>query len=209
MNRQHLAVLLLLPISGFGLGYAVAPKEQLDHEVQQSGFLQTDTSRIISATVESLRDEKKMLVFSYKGTVKVHVERKMWFVLGGHQELIVPGVVPYYLDLSALSLSDVTYDEKSKILTVAVPKLSLGDIAFQPEDATTVNGGVLTFSDDVVAELAKTNYKQARRAFTAQAQGRILVEAAKKQAIGNIQSYFEIPLRITGHPEIRVVARFK
>ena len=202
------AALIGIPLAAFGLGYWIAPKEQLDTVVEHTGFLQTDTKKVLSATVESLRSENKMLVLSYKGTVRVKVERTKFWVLGASQELIVPGVVNYYLDLSKLSLADVTFDEKAKLVRVKLPPVVMGDIAFQPEQATTINGGVLTFSQAQVDELLKANYASARRAMTAQAQGPGFVDAARRQAIGNVQSYFEVPLRIVGQPDVKVVATF-
>lgn len=200
--------LLLLPIATFGLGYWVAPKEQLDRAVEQSGFLQVDTKQVLATTVESLREENKMLVFSYKGTAQVSVKRTKLWVFGGTQQLIVPAVVNYYIDLQDLTLADVAFDEKTKIVRVKLPKVTLGDIAFQPEKATTINGGLLTWSQDQVDELQKLNYASARRAMTAQAQGQGMVAAARRRAINNVQSYFEIPLRIVGQPDVEVVATF-
>lgn len=200
--------LLLLPIATFGLGYWVAPKEQLDREVEQSGFMQVDTKQVLATTVESLREENKMLVYSYKGTARVKVKRTKLWLFGGTQQLIVPAVVNYYIDLRDLTLADVQYDEKTKIVRVKVPRVTLGDIAFQPEQVLTDNDGVLTFSQAQVDELQKLNYASARRAITAQAQGKGFVAAARRRAIENVQSYFEIPLRIVGQPDVKVVATF-
>ena len=200
--------LIGIPLAAFGLGYWVAPKEQLDTVVQHTGFLQTDTKKVLSATVESLRNENKLLVFSYRGSAHVRLDRTRFWVFGASQELIVPGVVTYYLDLSKLSLADITYDEKAKLVRVKLPPVVMGDIAFQPEQATAINGGVLTYSQAQVDELLKANYATARRAMTAQAQGAAFVGAARRQAIANVQTYFEIPLRIVGQPDVKVAATF-
>ena len=200
--------LIAIPIAAFGLGYWVAPKEQLDEEVEQTGFLQTDTNKVLATTVESLRNENKMLVFTYKGTAKVRGSRTKAWVLKGHQDLIVPAVVNYYIDLSKLSLANVTYDETAKLVRVKLPPVVMGDIIFQPEQATTINGGLLTYSQTHVDDLLKRNYAKARRAVTAQAQGKTFVEAAQSRAIKNVESYFEIPLRIVGQPDVKVAATF-
>lgn len=201
-------VLVALPLAAFGLGYWVAPKDQLDEEVEQTGFLQTDTNKVLSATVDSLRSENKMLVFAFKGTARVRAERKWAWVVKGKQELIVPAVVNYYVDLSRLSLAHVTYDEEAKLVRVKVPPVIIGDIAFQPEQAVAINGGILTYSQSQVDELLKRNYTKARRAVTAQAQGKAFVEAARSRAIENLETYFEVPLRIAGKPDVEVAATF-
>jgi len=208
MTGRPIAALVLPPLLAFGLGYWVAPKEQLDEEAKHTGFFRVDTSKVLRATIESLREENRLLVYSYKGSASVRAARTDWLILSGTQELNVPAVVNYYVDLSGLTLADVTYEEKARLVRVKLPKLQMGDVAFQPENATTINGGILTFSESQVEDLRKLNYAKARRAMVAQAQQPGLINAAKRQARANIESYFAIPLRIAGQPDVKVVATF-
>jgi hypothetical protein len=208
-GRSTIGLVVATHLAALGTGYWLAPKQAIDQEVRQAGFFRTDTTRILSATVESLRKENRLLVFSYKGTAKVEAGRSILWLLRGHQELQVPAVVNYYLDLSQLTLSNVTYYERAKLVRVQLPKLTVGDIAFQPENATTINGGILSFSNEQVEDLRKLNYATARKAMVAQSQQAGLVNAAKQQAIANVQSYFEIPLRIAGLPDVKVTASFR
>ncbi len=207
--RPTIGVLVVTHIAALGVGYVVAPKQALDSEVKHSGFFTLDKTKVLTTTIESLREENKLLIYSYKGMAKVEAERSVLWVFGGRQELSVPAVVTYQLDLSGLSLADVTMNERAKLLTVKLPKVTLGDIAFQPENATTINGGVLTFDDDQVEALRKLNYSAARKTMVAQAQQPGLINAARRQAIANVERYFEIPLRIAGMPDVKVVATFK
>lgn len=200
------ALLIVSHLAVAGGVYALTDRRPVDTEVKNEGYFQVDTTKVLATTVESLRDERRMLVFSYKGTAKVQAERSVWWLFGGRQELIVPGVVNYYVDLSDLTLGDVSFNETAKIVTVRLPKVTLGDIAFQPENATTINGGILTWDDDKVEALRKLNYRNARRAMVAQAQQPGLLNAARRQARSNITGLFEIPLRIAGQPDVRVVA---
>lgn len=208
MNGRAIGLLAATHVVALGVGYVVAPRELLDGEVRHTGIFTVDTTKVLATTVESLREENKLLVFSYKGTAKVQAGRTVLWLFGGEQELIVPAVVSYYLDLSDLSLADVRYDERAKLVTVKLPKVTLGDIAFQPESATTINGGVLTFSDEQVEALRKANYTKARRAMIAQAQQPGLLNSAKRQARANVENYFAIPLRIAGLPDVKVAATF-
>ena len=206
--RPNLPIIIATHAVALGSGYYLAPKEHLDSEVEHTGFFQIDTKRVLSNTVESLRAENKLVVWSYKGSATVQVDRTKWWVFSGHQTLIVPAAVSYQLDLSKLTLDLVSYNETARIVTVKLPPLELADIAFQPENATTINGGILTYDDDQVEALRKLNYRNARRTMIKQAQGKTMVDAAKGQAKKNVQSYFEIPLRIAGQPDVRVVATF-
>ena len=189
--------------------YALTDKRPVDTEVKSTGFFQVDTTKVLATTVESLREESKMLVFSFKGNAKVQAERTKLWLFGGRQELSVPAVVSYYVDLSELSLADVAFNEPAKLVTVRLPRVTVGDIAFQPENATTINGGILSFDDDQVEALRKLNYLAARRAMVAQSQQRGLRRAAEKQAVTNLEQYFSIPLRIAGRPDLKVVATFR
>lgn len=200
LAATHVAALLV--------GYNVAPRELLDTEVRQSGLFTTDTMKVLSATVRSLKAENKLLVYTYVGDTRVTVSRSKLWVFRGHQELIVPANVPYVLDMGDLGLEDIQFDEKTKIVRVNLPRIKLGDIAFQPEQARTTNGGLLTWSQEEVDELTRLNYATARRSFTKQAQGAEIVEQARRRAQENIKNYFEIPLRIVGQPDVRVVADF-
>ncbi|GAA0728998.1 DUF4230 domain-containing protein [Sphingomonas japonica] len=201
--------MILTHLGAVGVGFAAADKRPVDTEVENTGFFQVDTTKVLATTVESLREENKLLVFSYKGTASVRTDRTMLWVFGGRQELIVPAAASYFLDLSDLTLADVSYNDAAKVVTVRLPKITLGDIAFQPEAATTINGGILSWDDDQVEALRKLNYRSARRAMVAQAQQPGLLNAAKRQAVRNVSSYFEIPLRMAGRPDVKVVATFR
>jgi hypothetical protein len=203
------AVLVVSHLAVAGGVYALTDKRPIDTEVHDEGYFQITTTKVLATTVESLRDENRLLVFSYKGNARVRTERTKWWLFGGRQELNVPAIVNYYVDLSRLSLADVSYNETAKIVTVHLPKLTLGDIAFQPENATTINGGLLTWDDDQVEAMRKLNYVSARRAMVAQAQQAGLINAARRQASENVTNYFEIPLRIAGQPDVKVIATFR
>jgi hypothetical protein len=186
-------------------GFALAPRELLETEVAGAGFFTVDTKRVLAAAVESLRAENKLLVYSYRGAANVSVERSVFWLLTGQQDMIAPAAVSYYVDLSALS---VRYDERTQVVAVTLPALVMGDVAFEPEAARTINGGVLTFSEAQVEELRRINYRTARRAFIAQAQRPSLLEAAKQEARRAVESALAVPLRVAGRPEVRVVAQF-
>ncbi len=200
--------ILLTGAAGLGAGYVLAPKEILDNEVTDSGFFRVDTTKVLATTVESLRAENSLVVWSYKGTASVRATRKSWWIFEGEQRLIVPYTIDYRLNLSDLTLDKVEYNEKAKLVTVRLPKLRLSDVAFQPEQATTINGGILSYSDDTVQALGKLAYGTARKAAVKQAQQRSMVDVAKRQAKENVEAYFEIPLRIAGQPDVKVVATF-
>ena len=201
-----LRLLALTHLIAAGAGFAIAPRELLETEVVHNGFFETDTKRVLAAAVESLRAENKLLVYSYKGFAAVSVERDGFLLFDGRQDLIVPAAVSFFVDLSRLTAG---YDETSRVVTINLPPLVMGDVAFEPEGARINNGGLLTFDQDQVEALSKLNYASVRKAIVKQSQGRTVVEAAEMQARSSVQSVLALPLRIVGRPDIAVVARFK
>ncbi|MBA3511246.1 DUF4230 domain-containing protein [Sphingomonas sp.] len=191
------------------VGWSLAPRELLETEVEHSGFFTTDTRRVLSAAVESLRAENRLLVYSYKGVAAVSVERDGFLFLDGRQDLIVPAQVGYYVDMSDLDQDDVSFDARAAVVTVSMPPLTMGDVAFEPEGARTINGGLITFDQSEVDALSKLNYATARRAFLKQAQGEALVQVAKRQARDNVRRQIGMALRVGGRADVRVVATFR
>lgn len=207
--RPSFQALIVSHLAVAGGVYAFTPRYPVDTEVKHTGYFTVETTKVLATTVESLREENKLLVFSFKSAPEVVADRTRFYLFGVHQRLIVPAVVNYYLPLSDLTLADVRFDERAKLVTVRLPRLVIGDVAFQPENATTINGGLLSFSEAAVEDMRKLNYAQARRAVLAQAQQPGFLNTARKQAVADVQQYFEIPLRIAGQPDVKVVAAFR
>jgi len=200
-----LRLLLITHLVVAGAGFAIAPRELLETQVAHNGFFEADTKRVLAAAVESLRSERRLAVYSFKGFAAVSVERDGFLFLNGQQDLIVPASIVYYVDLSHLK---VTLDETSTIVTIQLPSLTMGDVAFEPEGASVRTAGLLTWSQAEVEELSKLNYGTARKAFTKQAQGAALVNAAKIKAVNAVATIVQTSLRAAGRPDIKVVASF-
>lgn len=207
--RASAPLLIASHLAVAGGVYAAIDKRPVDTEVQHEGYFSVTTSHILAATVASLREEAKLEVFSFKSSPQVVTDRTRFYLFGIHQRLVVPATINFYLPLSDLSVADASYDERAKIVTIKLPRLTIGDVAFEPEKATTINGGLLSFSETEVEEIRKLNYAQARRAVVAQAQQAGFINIAKRQAIATVEQYFSIPLRIAGLPNVKVIATFK
>lgn len=207
--RAVVALLLATHLAAGAVGWHLAPREILDSEVKHTGPFQTDQTKVLRAAVESLREENRLEVLSVTGNVAVQTDRSIvvW-PFRGSQVLVVPTNYTYSIDLSDLTLADVRYDERAKLVTVRLPKLVMGEVAFQSERALVVNSGLITWSDAQVQELMRANYLGARRAAVKQAQDAGLIAVARRRAQADVASAFEIPLRIAGLPDVKVAATF-
>ena len=89
INLRH-AALTLAAVAGvsFVVGYQVAPREILDSTVEHVGFLTVDTKKVLSATIESLKSESRLVSYSYVGTQNVSIDRDKWIVFNGNQQFL-------------------------------------------------------------------------------------------------------------------------
>ncbi len=208
INLRH-AALTLAAVAGvsFVVGYQVAPREILDSTVEHVGFLTVDTKKVLSATIESLKSESRLVSYSYVGTQNVSIDRGKWIVLNGNQQLIVPATVSYFIDLAQLTETSATFDESTNTVTVTLPKLML-TVEFDPRRATIINNGLLTLNDEVVQALTKINYDTARKSAIKQGQQAALVQSARDRTTENIERLFQVPLHAAGKAGVKVIVTF-
>ncbi len=208
INLRH-AALTLAAVAGvsFVVGYQVAPREILDSTVEHVGFLTVDTKKVLSATIESLKSESRLVSYSYVGTQNVSIDRGKWIVLNGNQQLIVPATVSYFIDLAQLTETSATFDESTNTVTVTLPKLML-TVEFDPRRATIINNGLLTLNDEVVQALTKINYDTARKSAIKQGQQAALVQSARDRTTENIERLFRVPLHAAGKAGVKVIVTF-
>ena len=202
-------LLALAAIAGisFFAGYKVAPREILDSTVEHVGFLTVDTKRVLSATVESLKSESRLVSYSYVGNQSVSIERSYWYLFDGNQQLIVPATVSYFVDLSKFNESSATFDASKNTVNVMAPKLML-TVDFDPRRATIINSGMPTLNDSVVQVLTKLNYDTARQSAIKQGQQAEFVRLAKDRTRENIERLFRVPLQVAGKVGVKIVVSF-
>lgn len=208
INLRH-AALALAAVAGisFFVGYKVAPREILDSTVEHVGLLTVDTKRVLSATIESLKSESRLVSYSYVGNQSVSINRSSWYLFNGHQQLIVPATVSYFVELAKLTESSAIFDESTNTVTIVVPKLML-TVDFDPRRATMINSGMLTLDDSVVQALTRLNYDTARKSAIKQGQQAELVRLAKERTRENIVRLFQVPLKVAGKAGVKIVVSF-
>ena len=208
INLRH-AALTLAAVAGvsFVVGYQVAPREILDSTVEHVGFLTVDTKKVLSATIESLKSESRLVSYSYVGTQNVSIDRDKWIVFNGNQQLIVPATVSYFIDVSQLTGTSATFGDSTNTVTVTLPKLML-TVEFDPRRATIINNGLLTLNDEVVQALTKINYDTARKSAIKQGQQAALVQSARDRTTENIERLFQVPLHAAGKAGVKVIVTF-
>lgn len=202
-----LAVIGLSFFLGYSAGYKAAPREILDATVEHVGMLARDTKKVLSATVESLKSESRMVSYSFVGNQNVSIDRSQWYIFNGYQQLSVPATVTYFIDFSKINETDVTFDEAKNTVFVTVPRLMLS-VEFDPRKATIINSGMLTLKDSVVQAMMKLNYDTARKSAIKQGQQAEFVRLAKDRTRENIERLFRVPLNVAGMSDVKIEVSF-
>jgi hypothetical protein len=204
LRGRGIAALAAAVLLSFALGFALGHGAATRLRVPSEDVFKTDPSQVLGATVDSLKAENKLIVYRFSGQARVDSSGTYAWLLRGDQELIVPASAVYFVDMSQFKRENVRYDAASKTVLVKLPPLKIGDVAMQPENAIQINKGLVTISNDVVAELARKNYAAARVAFVRQAQQTQFVALAQAAATQSVASNFAIPLRALGRKDITI-----
>ena len=209
MQDRIKMILIVAGISlllGYAVGYQAAPREILDASVEHVGML-TDTKKVLSATVESIKSESRMVSYSFVGNQNVSIDRSQWYIFNGYQQLSVPATVTYFIDFSKRNEINVTFDEVKNTVFVTVPRLMLS-VDFDPRKATIINSGMLTLKDSVVQAMMKLNYDTARESAIKQGQQAEFVRLAKDRTKENIKRLFQVPLNVAGMSDVKIEVSF-
>lgn len=208
LRGRGVVALSAVALISFGLGYYTSSHVSKGEVASEDSF-GIDASKVLAATVTSMKAENKLVVYRFSGDARVMSTDVYGGFLRAGQELIVPATTVYFVDMAEFGSEDVRFDKTSKTVEIEIPPLKIGDISLQAESARQINKGLITMNNDVVQNLVRRNFAAARKAFVVQAQNPELVRLAKEQAIRDVASQFEIPLRAVGLTEVKVRAYFR
>ena len=188
-------VLFTVAVTSLGAGYKLASRETLDPR------------KLISATIESIKSESRLISYSYVGTQNVSIQREYWRLFEGHQQLIVPATISYFIDLERLTESSASFDESTNTLSVALPKLMLS-VNLDSRRATIINNGVPMLWNGPVQDLQNLNYDMAVKSAIKQGQQPELVRLAKENTVRNMERLFRVPLHAAGKADVKIKVLF-
>lgn len=201
MKRFRTATILILILAAIGGGLWWLERytnRQIDGSVET----------IATASLQGLKEQARLVPFVAR-FVAVTTSEQRRFGLSAKQTMILPGLVRYELDLNQISAKDVTWDESTRTLSVALPPLILTgpevDLkAMQVYDG----GGILMALTDAQRTLDVANKQRGQKALIVQARGPVPMRLARDAARSAIERSFAMPLRAAGI-DARVTATFK
>lgn len=162
---------------------------------------------VATASLQGLREQARLTAFVAR-FVAVTTSEQQRFGLSARQTMILPGLVRYELDLTAIRPQDVVWDESSRTLTVTLPALILAGPEIDLKAMQVYDGGGLLMAlTDAEQALDAANRTRAPAEILAQARGAVPMRLAREATRAAIERSFAMPLRAAGL-EARVVARF-
>lgn len=166
-----------------------------------------DPVTIAAASLEAVREQNVLVPFAARFVAVVTSEQSR-FGFSARKTLIMPGMVRYEVDLSALRQQDLKWNPATATLDVTLPPLRIAgpevDLSGLKEYGA---GGVLMALTDAEARLDAANRKGAEVELLRQARDPLPMKLARDAAVNAIQRSFAMPLRAAG-VEARVIAHF-
>jgi hypothetical protein len=160
--------------------------------------LAPDPTTIVSASLESMREQNRLVPFQARYVAVVTASQHR-FGLAAEKTLIMPGTVRYELDLGALRQQDLSWDGASRTLSITLPPISLSgpevDLAGMKEYGGT---GLLVRLTDAGAAIDTAARRAAQGELLAQARAPVPMRLAHDAAARAVQQSFAMPLRAAG-----------
>jgi hypothetical protein len=163
-----------------------------------SWFDAPDPKTIAEASLQSMREQNRLIVFSSRNVATVTTTQSR-LGLEYQRTVIMPGDVRYELDLANLRAQDLQWDAATRTLNVTLPAIELSapqiDMAAIREFG---DGGVLRglLVDD--AQLDQANQQKAIQSLTDQARQDLPMRLARESAARTVARNFALPLRAAG-----------
>jgi hypothetical protein len=169
--------------------------------------LNPDPATVAAASLQAVREQAVLVPFAARFVAVVTSEQHR-FGFAAKKTLIMPGLVRYELDLTALQQRDLAWDPATHVLTVTLPPLRISQPEVDLRDVQTYGqGGVLMTLTDVGSELDAANKAAGQGELVRQAREQLPMRLARQAALNAIERSFAMPLKAAGI-DASVTARF-
>lgn len=172
-----------------------------------SWFQAPDPTTIAQASLQSMREQQRLIVFS-SGLTATQTTTQRRGPFSYSRTLIMPGNVRYELDLAKLSEQDVRWDAASNTLAVTLPPIELSDPQIDLNAIREIgDGGVLRGLMVNDEALDQANRQAGLQQLKEQASQPLPMRLARENAKRAIARNFALPMRAAGI-EANVEVRF-
>ena len=160
--------------------------------------LDPDPVTVAIASLQAVREQAVLVPFAARFVAVVTSEQHR-FGFSAKKTLIMPGMVRYELDLSALRQRDLAWDAAARTLTVTLPSLRVSAPAVDLRAIQTYGeGGVLMALTDAGNVLDAANKQAGQSELVRQARDPLPMRLARDAARRAIERSFVMPLKAAG-----------
>ncbi|WP_420139235.1 DUF4230 domain-containing protein [Sphingomonas sp.] len=197
---KFLGALLLVVVIAAGIIFALGWKLRKE--------LNPDPVTVAAASLQAVREQAVLVPFAARFVAVVTSEQHR-FGFSAKQTLIMPGMVRYELDLSALQQRDLRWDAATRTLAVTLPPLSVSAPEVDLRHVQSYGeGGVLMALTAIETRLDAANKAAGQAELVRQARDALPMKLARDAARNAIQRSFAMPLKAAGI-DATVVAKFQ
>lgn len=166
---------------------------------------------VVATSLEAMQAQNRLTPFTARFvSVVTSKQRRLAGLFEAERTLILPGTARYEVDMAALEADDLDWDEESGTLTVTLPEIEIAgpevDLAGAREYGEDGILGALTDAEQVLSD---ANQRAALADLRKQAGGAVPMRLAREAAREAVTRNFELPLRVAGLENARVIARFE
>lgn len=165
---------------------------------------------VADSTLEAIQRQSRLTVMTARlNSTITSRQQRLGGLLTASKTLIIPGTIRYEVDLAALRLDSMRWNEAEQTLTIFAPR---PQIAGPEVDLTRAveykDGSLLLAFTNVEAAFDKANRASVAANMRAQANSRTLADLADKAARDAIGRMFLLPIVTAGHADARVKVTF-
>lgn len=162
----------------------------------------------LGTSLVAFEKQNRLTVFSAQlAPVVASQDSRLFGAIQSRQIAVIPARVDYTLDLSQMNRDRLSWDDKSKTLSVLLPPISIGRPNLDEGRAQYLREGIW-ITRDAQDKLTRSNTRLAETQAMEQAANPILVNLAKTAAKDAIRQNLAIPLEVAGFGNVTVNVRF-
>jgi hypothetical protein len=163
---------------------------------------------VLGATLTAFERQNRLVVFTARLSPVVSADSESLLgMLKVKQVAVIPALVDYSLDLSAVGRDRLTWDAAARRLAVRLPPVVAGEPDLDESRAQYLREGV--WIDRTTQDrLTRANTEAAARAARAEAANPLLTGMARDAAREAIRRNLAIPLQVAGFGDVTVDVRF-
>lgn len=165
-----------------------------------SWFSAPPPTSIVSASLQSMREQQRLIVFTARyNAVVTSTQDRMGGLLSAQKTMIMPGDVRYELNLEGLTEQNLRWNAANNTLTVTLPPIEVSQPQIDLNSVSEIRNGSILFSvSDAERVLDDANRQAALRSLDQQGHAPLQMRLARDSAKRAIARSFALPLRAAG-----------